>query len=478
MNAPIKPNQHAPARGDLGRLTEDGWRSAGPTYQEILDADTVQPVRDIYRRQSIFEPGVMRVPVERYISKEVHLEEVEKIWKKVWQIACRDEDIPNVGDYIVYDVADFSYIVVRTGENEFKALRNACLHRGRKLKEQPGKAKEFRCFFHGWSWEINGDLKNLTCPWDFPDLNAENSKLPQAKVGTWQNWVFINPDPDAAPLEDFLGELDQHFQGPHRQDRRYKRAHVIKEMRCNWKIAQEAFMEAYHVVITHPHMAASNSDSNTQYDVFGNFSRAINPSNLQSPHINGELTAQDILNNAVDVQALESGDAAQNFVLPEGVTARAYMAQAMREDLRVVWGEEVDTMNDADFDSAFFTVFPNFHPWSGFSRINYRFRPYGNDPDMCLMEVIMLEPYDTSKPRPKAAAIQYVDADTDVSEATTLGGLARVFQQDAVNLPRIQLGMKAMNVPGAKAQVQFSSYQESKIRHFHTLWNKWMGVEG
>src|SRR5688500_14955191 len=105
---------------DLGRETPQGVRSAGVSYQELLDTDS-HPVPAVLRVESPIEPGGVQVPVERYFSKEIHDLEVEKIWKRVWQMACREEDIPDVGDYIVYDVAHLSFLVVRTAETEIKA---------------------------------------------------------------------------------------------------------------------------------------------------------------------------------------------------------------------------------------------------------------------------------------------------------------------------------------------------------------------
>ncbi len=126
-------------------------RSAGVRYQELLDADS-HPVREILRVESPMEPGPTRVPVERYFSKEFHELEVEKVWKRVWQMACHEDDIPDVGDYHVYDIAHLSFLVVRSAPDEFKAYHNACLHRGRLLREKDGKwAGELRCAFHGWS---------------------------------------------------------------------------------------------------------------------------------------------------------------------------------------------------------------------------------------------------------------------------------------------------------------------------------------
>ena len=105
-------------------------RSAGTSYQTILDEDS-RAVPDIFKVQNPLPPGPTTVPAERYHSREFHELEVEKVWKRVWQMACHEEDIPDIGDYYVYDIASLSFLVVRTGENEFRAHHNACLHRGR-----------------------------------------------------------------------------------------------------------------------------------------------------------------------------------------------------------------------------------------------------------------------------------------------------------------------------------------------------------
>jgi len=259
-------------------------RSAGITYQEILDTDS-RKVPDIFRAQHPMPKGPTRVPAERYYSKAFHDLEVEKIWKRVWQMACHELDIPEVGDYYIYEIAHLSFLVVRTGEDELKAFHNACLHRGRMLKDKGGKrAREFRCSFHGWAWDIDGGLKEVPCHWDFPTVSAETHSLPEISVGRWGGYIFINPDPDAEPLEDFVGNLSEQF-GTLPYERRYKTAHVAKILRCNWKVAQEAFSEAYHTIATHPTILGSIGDANTQYDVFGNYSRAMSPQFVKSPHM-------------------------------------------------------------------------------------------------------------------------------------------------------------------------------------------------
>ncbi|MBK01603.1 MAG: iron-sulfur protein, partial [Acidimicrobiaceae bacterium] len=186
-------------------------RSNGVSWAELLERDT-HPVSEVLRRQSPMEPGNTRVPAAAYTSRTWHDMEVDRLWSRVWQLACLEDDIPNVGDYHVYDIARLSFVVVRTAPGEIKAYNNACLHRGRQLRHEPGKgAKNLRCAFHGWCWNLDGSLKEIPCEWDFPEIDTAQLDLPEASVGTWQGFVFINPDRDAAPLADFLEGLDEHF---------------------------------------------------------------------------------------------------------------------------------------------------------------------------------------------------------------------------------------------------------------------------
>ena len=152
-------------------------RSAGITYQDLLDTDT-HPVPEVLRRVSPIDPGATTIPIERYISQEFHNLEVEKLWKKVWQMACHEDDIPDVGDYFTYEIADLSFLIVRAKEDTFKAYVNACLHRGRLLRETHGKrATELRCPFHGWAWNLDGTIKEIPCQWDFPHVDPEEESL-------------------------------------------------------------------------------------------------------------------------------------------------------------------------------------------------------------------------------------------------------------------------------------------------------------
>src|SRR3954453_23162201 len=81
------------------------------------------------------------IPVEAYTSEDYARAERDKLWRKVWQQVGRVEELPEVGNYLTYDVLDDSILVVRTGANEFAAHHNVCMHRGRRLIDIPDGAK-------------------------------------------------------------------------------------------------------------------------------------------------------------------------------------------------------------------------------------------------------------------------------------------------------------------------------------------------
>ncbi len=442
----------------------EGPRSAGISYQELLDTDT-RPVPEVLRLQSARELPVVRVPIERYVSQEFHDLEVEKVWKKVWQFACREDEIPEPGDHTLYEIADLSVLIVRGEDRRIRAFPNTCLHRGRALKDRPGRSADLKCPFHAWTWNLDGSLKEVPCRWDFPHVEREQYRLPELALGTWGGFVFVNFDPECEPLEAYLGDLPSHFERWPLEDR-YVAAHVAHRMRCNWKVCQEAFMEAYHVIATHPQILPGIGDSNSQYDAWDNFSRAMTANMTPSPHLTWEPTEQEQLDAIIGT----SMDADPMIRVPEGMTARQILGQMGRMQLQASV-PSIQEITDAELsDSFYYTLFPNFHPWGAYNKIVYRFRPYGNDPNRAIMEVIYLSPYRGRKPDP--APRRWLDIDEPWTNAPELGPLAKVFQQDTFNLPHVQKGLRSAQ----HTHVTLGKYEETKIRHFHTLLERYISA--
>ncbi len=443
-------------------------RSPGISYQELLDTDTHE-VPEVLRLESPRYFGSQDMPVERYTSREWHEKEVKYIWSRTWQFACREEHIPDVGDYTVYEIARMSFFVIRTAPDTIKAFWNSCLHRGRQLKEVDGNCAEIRCPFHGFAWELDGSFKHAPSDWDFSHVTERavdgEFQLPEALVATWNGFVMINPDSDAEPFHEWAADAVDHFQRWDLSDR-YVEAHVAKVIECNWKISQEAFCESFHADTTHPQTAAYLGNPNSQIDVFDSCSRVITPAGTVSPMIWYEVDEEQIMRAMMDTRVDEDIP----FDIPEGDTARQVAVRAARERWRPVVGELADHWSDSEMiDNFDYTIFPNFHPWGSYNRIVYRFRPNGDDHRTSLMEVFLLSPFTGERPPP--APLHLLGPDESFTDAPEIGMLGKVFNQDLGNMSKVQKGLEGSK----KGAVTLSDYMESKVRWLHYMLDEWIG---
>ena len=447
-------------------------RHPADSYEDILDRDLVPPP-DFLRQRGLPDIGVEPVAASRYFDPAFFAKELAYLWPRVWQMAGRDEDIPQVGDYFVYDNVGKSFIVARTGPDEFKAFYNSCLHRGRKLVTLNGCKNEFRCPYHGFTWNSDGTFKENPIGWDFPQWDGKDTSLPQAKVDRWGGFIFINMDHDALPLAQIMGPLIDDFVG-YDYANRYKAVHVAKKVRCNWKATAEAFMESHHSVTTHPQILPGIGDCNSQYDILNDYvSRQFSASAVQSPLLEGHLSEQQIADYMMGRGDSRRPLAVSAAVLPEGLSARAFVAAQVRAATLRDTGNDYSNRSDAEMiDSLLYNVFPHMSFWAGYaSNLTYRWRPNGLDPDSAIMDVIVMRPVPKNGPRPKPAPVHELGLDDPWTDAPELGeGLITIFSQDMGNLPYVQEGLRASGT----GMVHFGRYTETRIRHHHQMIDRYI----
>ena len=446
-----------------GEQTVRAARSPGPTYNDILATDT-HTVPEHFMRESPGEFGTGQIPVARYTSRDYHELEKMHLWRKCWQAACREEHIPEVGDTHVYEICDMSFLVVRSAPDRIQAFWNVCRHRGRQLLSDPCRVEKLRCPFHGFAWNLDGSLAFVPTAWDFPQIERDKFGLPEVRVDLWAGFVFINPDPDAQPLQQYLGEIVDHFESWRLQDR-FVEAHVAKIYDANWKLVQEAFVESLHVGATHPQQMVRLGDTNSRHDCYEHFNRSLHPSGVPSPLLDWQPTQQEMLESMLDVREGEVSP----VQLPDGMSVREFAAKIGRESLRPALGDAADDLCDAELvDAMSYAVFPNFHPWASYQRVVYRFRPYGDDHQKSVMEVMLLSPFIGERPAP--ATCVWVGADESWTEPGVLGITGRILDQDSFNIPKVQAGLRSSAIDGLTVAV----YQESRIRHMHSLFERYI----
>ena len=407
--------------------------------------------------------GTQALPKEMYFDREFNAMEQERLWKRVWQMACFEQDIPNVGDFIEYEICDQSVLVVRTASDSIQAFHNVCLHRGTRLATGYGTTGTFDCTFHAWSYGLDGKLLNVPCQWDFPQLDLDTARIPPVRVETWNGFVFINLDPDADPLSSFLGKtIPKHFERWPLGER-YKAVHIVKAFPCNWKLAMQAFLEVYHVFRTHPQFIAYASDANARYDIIDELhGRMMSAHGTSSPHAGDAYDDQAV----VDAMITDFEIPIDIPTVAPGESSRAVLARVMREHLsRITGGFRDEAASDSEMlDSFQYFVFPNLIMFGGYIYpLVQRCRPNGNDPESCLFDVVILVPMSPDQERPLAAQARRLADDEPWASAMDLGTLGPVFDQDVSNMGKQQKGLRSDGIAGLQA----SEYQEKTVRNLH-----------
>ena len=194
------------------------------------------------------------VPRERYYDREFFELEKEHLWRHTWQMACRLEEIPEVGDFTEYVICDQSIIVVREREDRIRAFYNACRHRATELLKGSGSllGGQIVCPFHGWRWNSDGSSSFVYGAEAFAAecLKPDDIKLQECLSDVWGGCVWINLDPEAAPLQEMLAPAAAILDPLGLADMKvWWWKEIVLDV--NWKMAMEAFLEGYHTMRTH-----------------------------------------------------------------------------------------------------------------------------------------------------------------------------------------------------------------------------------
>ena len=406
------------------------------------------------------------IPSKRYYDQEFFDLEKEHLWSKVWQMACRLEEIPEVGDYTEYSILDKSVIVIRT-QTGVKAYQNACRHRGVRLANGPGHLGEggFICPFHGWRWNAQGECTFVFGKEIFnKDLLAEDEiNLPSVRCEEWAGCAFINLDDDALPLRAGLGAVEANMDA--------RNADKLKMdwwygtvLPTNWKLAMEAFMEGYHVMETHPQLHWRSPTSRFGPDGDGrvpdDFANGSEVVNRFADFLQRLSTGMAGMIHQTEVDVIET---IRDMEVPDDImgATTAFMDRAAKEITRDARERGVDMFDIAktavDFPSTQVEfIFPHFFLLPTFGAMSsYRIRPL--TPETCFYEIwsLVLRPEDEEYDTPTEPTILPYDS-PDFPE---------VPRQDYANLPIQQLGLHA----GGFDNMRLSREYEGLVSNNHRL---------
>lgn len=407
------------------------------------------------------------IPAERYYDESFFRLEKERLWPHVWQMACRLEEIPNLGDFVEYTILDKSVIIVNT-KNGVKAFHNACRHRGVRLATAPGNCAKsgFVCPFHGWRWNMDGKNTFVFGRQIFDEdlLTHAEIDLPAVRVDFWAGCAFINFDDTVPGLRECLGPVADRMDARH-ADKLKMDWWYATVLPTNWKLAMEAFQEAYHLMRTHPQLHALTVGVGD----YGTDEAGMVP--------NKHLNAREAVHTSIDfMHRLGSGmagmvhetelavvDRLRDMELPEDVgqalmTFYARVGEEITKDA-LARGAPMFDINKVSAEvemNAVEFMFPHFFllPFMG-AMSSYRIRPL--TPETCLFEIwsLVIRPENESYDTPRQPTVLPYDSQE----------FPEVPRQDYANLPLQQLGLQA----GGFTHMRLSKRSEGMISNYQRL---------
>jgi len=423
----------------------------------------------------------MKVDADRYLSQEFAERERERIWNRVWQVVCRVDDLPNAGDWKEYKILDRSYLVVRGADGVIRGLVNACRHRGNVMcvDGKGNTGRRFTCPYHLWSYDLEGKLRGVSHPELVGEIDKGELGLFEVAVDTFAGFVFLNPDPDAGPLAEFLGESVLACMEPYHLDEMVTVLDVREAIECNWKIVVDAFQEGYHIQGIHPELlqVIVIDPYSARFNLSGDHVVSCAPFQVPNADPEDELTGlRDLpttfptvagylprLEELVDAHRGADG----KIEYPEGVTGRTLLQQATRETLTDMGCDVTGLTDEQMTDNHGWLIFPNFFMTirAGEATVITMVPHPDGDPNRCIWQIrsyiwLPEEHHEAFRSEP-----------VEVAEPGSYPYF-RALQQDYDQMPRQQRGLRSL-----RGSYMNLVMEELNVGRFHTVLDRWLSKE-
>jgi choline monooxygenase len=269
-----------------------------------MQQPTVRDVLNLYNPSDPLERA-FTIPAPWYFDRRINQLERCSVFAANWQMVGRLDQVRDPGQFFTIDVNEEPLVAVRSDDGQLRAFFNVCRHHAAAVvPQESGCAKQFRCPYHGWTYGNDGALKGMVEFEGVCNFNRADNGLVPVRVDTWENFIFVNLDGQAAPLAEFLGKVPvlvaplKLAEKLHFFDRR------IYTLNCNWKVYVDNYLDGgYHV--PHAHKGLSSVVEYTKYTI-ENFERSC----LQS----SPLDSSGALDNSIG--ATRQGHAFYLWIYP------------------------------------------------------------------------------------------------------------------------------------------------------------------
>jgi phenylpropionate dioxygenase-like ring-hydroxylating dioxygenase large terminal subunit len=422
-----------------------------------------------------------RIPTERYTSPGIAAQERERIWKRTWQIVGRVDEFAKSGDWKTYQLFDESFIVVRGRDEKIRGFVNACRHRGNLLcAERRGNSRQFLCQYHLWSYDLEGTCRGILRE-GHSGVEKDDVALLGVPVETFGGFVFLNPDPAAKPLAEYLGPDVIRLLEPYRMDTFVTVMDVQEALECNWKVVMDAFQEGYHVWGVHPQLlnVIYPDPLKSRSWFLGDHSVATAPFDVPrgeefgaEEHVAGirrlpeTFPAVPMMLPRFEELVAEYRDEDGKLDFPEGVTARTLLQRATRDTLTGM-GLDVSGLTDSQMtDNQGWVLFPNFFMTvrAGECHITMPVPHPSGDPNRCVWHV-------ASYMYLPAELAEMAKVEPTIVEEPGSHTYFEALQQDYEQMQRQQAGLR-----NSRLAFETITREEIVLANFHRVVNRYLGA--
>lgn len=414
----------------------------------------------------------VRIPVERYLSTSFASLEHERLWPKVWVVACTLDHVASPGDFFEFRLGWDSIIIVRGDDGQLRAFQNTCRHRGNALCEGSGSGlSEIRCGYHRWAWDLKGQLREVPSRKGFGVLHNEDLPLFPVRVDAWGPLVFVNLDENAEPLADYLEGVPNDIAWSRPDDYRCTYA-TTTPVKCNWKVVSEGFSETYHIQGLHRDMLGSMDDVNSPQRFWGRQGVSYQPYGVPSPRLGRNVDDKVVWDSFVLTQGGRMG---ADFVpdsptgatvpdVPEGQTLQDVIAEHIRAHQATLGVDLTDFDTDQILRLSQYNLFPNatvLVTADMFTVLTSRPGPTPDEAQLVMLHLVRAA--DPSAPRTKPF---------DVTVPTEQAKFGFVLDQDLSILERMQIGLHQRGMDEIVL-----SREECRIINMHRNLEAQLGLE-
>jgi phenylpropionate dioxygenase-like ring-hydroxylating dioxygenase large terminal subunit len=416
-----------------------------------------------------------RITGDRYYSREFMELEWDRMWKRVWHVGGRTAQLAEPGDYVVHNFRRESVVMIRQHDGSVRAFFNVCRHRGNRLfwNVDGAMSDTISCPYHGWRWAMDGSLRQVQDPEDFPQGNpCGKLTLREVPCATWGGLVWYSMDAGAKPLAEFLDPIPA-LLGNRDLESWVRVLWRTFDVNTNWKFASDNFNESYHLTTVHPQLQ-SVVDEDYKATLFEMFPTGHNRMiELGRPSLRAARP-----NEVDDVWAamLREWD-----LDPAQFAGRArdgrLALQRQRRRLGPARGyRHFESLTDDELTDQFHhTLFPNVTITGTPEGLHFfRTEPHATDPERCTFDYWYMVPRIAGQ---EAAGTIYGERPIEEAQHETGSFAAQkaalpqgdFLAQDLSVAEMQQLGLHSMGYEDA-----YLSGQETRVRRFHEVLNDYL----